>query len=231
MPRGAATKGRCAYCEEEFAGSGMKKHLQTCAQRLAAIAKAEKKSGKPETLHHLRAQSADNKSFWLDLEMRGTATLADLDQYLRAIWLECCGHLSQFSVGGWDGAELGKQRKIEDVFRRGVKLTHIYDFGTSSTTQIEAVEKRTGKPTTQKPIALMARNARPEARCLVCKKPAEWLCLECMIEEDRWGALCEAHVDEHVEEEEHGNYGDPIPLVNSPRVGMCGYTGPADPPY
>jgi hypothetical protein len=22
-----------------------------------------------------------------------------------------------------------------------------------------------------------------------------------------------------------------MPLVNSPRVGLCGYTGPADPPY
>ena len=26
-------------------------------------------------------------------------------------------------------------------------------------------------------------------------------------------------------------YGDPISLVNSPRLGMCGYDGPAEPPY
>ena len=25
----------------------------------------------------------------------------------------------------------------------------------------------------------------------------------------------------------HDQYGEPIPLVNSPRLGMCGYDGPA----
>jgi len=37
--------------------------------------------------------------------MRGSATLAKLDDYLRAIWLECCGHLSKFTIGGWGGGE------------------------------------------------------------------------------------------------------------------------------
>ena len=27
-------------------------------------------------------------------------TSEDPDEYLRAIWLECCGHLSQFNIGG-----------------------------------------------------------------------------------------------------------------------------------
>jgi len=35
--------------------------------------------------------------------MRGSATPDDLDAYLRAIWLECCGQPSQFSFGGWRG--------------------------------------------------------------------------------------------------------------------------------
>jgi len=53
--------------------------------------------------------------------------LNDLDRYLRAIWLECCGHLSQFSVGGWSSDEIAKRRKIQDVLREGGELTHIYD--------------------------------------------------------------------------------------------------------
>ena len=32
--------------------------------------------------------------------MCGSATLEELDHYLRTIWLECCGHLSQFTIGG-----------------------------------------------------------------------------------------------------------------------------------
>jgi hypothetical protein len=37
--------------------------------------------------------------------------------------------------------------------------------------------------------------------------------------------------DEHVKNHPHDEYGDPLPLVNSPRLGMCGYDGPAEPPY
>ena len=31
--------------------------------------------------------------------MPADATLADLDRFLRDIWLECCGHMSQFTIG------------------------------------------------------------------------------------------------------------------------------------
>jgi hypothetical protein len=37
--------------------------------------------------------------------------------------------------------------------------------------------------------------------------------------------------DEHAEDHPHDNYGEPIPLCNSPRMGQCGYDGPAEPPY
>jgi hypothetical protein len=41
------------------------------------------------------------------------------------------------------------------------------------------------------------------------------------------GTLCDAHAATHP----HEDYGEPLALVNSPRSGMCGYEGPADPPY
>jgi len=52
-------------------------------------------------LYHLQVQDDWGGDFWLHLEMPGKATLEDLDYYLRAIWLECCGHLSQFSLKRW----------------------------------------------------------------------------------------------------------------------------------
>jgi len=159
--------------------------------------------------------------------MSGSKTLQHLDSYLRDIWLDCCGHMSQFSVGGWGGDKLPVSRKIDQVFRYGAELTHIYDFGTSSETLIKVVGTREGKPTTKHPIALMARNLMPEHKCVECERPARWLCMECVIEEDVWGTLC----DEHAKTHPHHEYGGPIELVNSPRIGMCGYTGPADPPY
>jgi hypothetical protein len=56
-----------------------------------------------ENLWHLPVQDFHDKDFWLDLEMCGSAKLEKLVSYLCAIWLECCGHLSKFTVGGWQG--------------------------------------------------------------------------------------------------------------------------------
>jgi hypothetical protein len=210
-----------------MAKGGMLKHLSTCSQRQTVIAASEQQAGAKQPLYQLRAQDAWRGDYWLDLEMRGSATLKDLDYYLRAIWLECCGHLSQFSIGGWRGREIAKKTPAAQIFEPGVELTHIYDFGTSSETLIKVVAVRDGKPTTSHPLALMARNLPPEAKCMACERPASWLCIECMYEENAPGLLC----DEHAQDHPHDNYGEPMPLVNSPRVGMCGYTGPAEPPY
>jgi hypothetical protein len=231
MARGKQSTGQCMYCGQAISKGGMLKHLSACLQRQAVLVKAQanKQANKQasEMLHHLRIQADGLPMFWLDLEMRGSATLKDLDSYLRAIWLECCGHMSQFSVGGWRGQEISMVRKIDAVFEPGVTLTHIYDFGTSSETLVKSLSMRAAKPTTPKPIALMARNLMPEALCIECGQPATCLCNECLIEDQTSGTLCDVHAKTHP----HDNYGEPIELMNSPRMGMCGYEGPATPPY
>lgn len=218
------SRGKCVYCGHEATKASMTKHLSSCQKRQEAIAKAETKKGDQEKLFHLRVQDRFVKDFWLDLEMRGSASLKDLDNYLRGIWLECCGHLSQF--GNW-GEEIAMSRKIEKVFAPGFETIHLYDFGTTSETLVKCANMREGVPTTKYPIALMSRNLMPETKCIKCEEDASWLCMECLYEDDVWGSLCETHAEGHP----HRNYGDPFPLVNSPRVGMCGYEGPADPPY
>jgi len=107
------------------------------------------------------------------------------------------------------------------------ELVHLYDFGTTSETRIRVMDVRKGAPTTEHPLALMARNEMPDIPCMACERQAAWLCVECQRETDDSGQLC----DEHVETHPHDAYGEPLPLVNSPRTGMCGYTGPAEPPY
>ena len=206
---------------------GLTRHLSTCSQRQGAIHAANQEPGQEQALYHLQVRDAYRPDYWLHLEINGSATLTGLDRYLRAIWLECCGHLSRFSFGGWGGGETPKRTRAERVLAPGVELTHIYDFGTSSETLVKAVAARQGKPLTRHPIFLMGRNDPPPAYCTECKQPAAWLCMECLVELDEPGTLC----DEHAEEHPHVNYGDPVPLVNSPRMGMCGYCGPADPPY
>lgn len=205
----------------------MTRHLAACPKRKEVIAAADQKRGRVENLYHLYVHDAWRGDFWLHLEMRGSAALDDLDDYLRAIWLECCGHLSRFSLRGWGSPDISMSRRADRIFKPGLSLRHQYDFGTTSETVIKVVSVRRGKPTTKHPIALMARNDPPQFECIECGQPATHLCMECVIEDDRPGWLCAEHVKTHP----HDDYGAPMPIVNSPRLGMCGYEGPAEPPY
>jgi hypothetical protein len=224
MSRRKQTKGKCAYCEKEIAKSGVGKHLATCAKWKDAEINVGHKNSAQEMLYHLRVQALGSSEFWLDLEMRGSDSLKELDKYLRAIWLECCGHMSQFLD---HGNELSMIRRIGDVLELGSELKHIYDFGTTSETLVKVVGMREGKPVTSRPIVLLVRNVMPVSECMECEQPATRLCMECLIEEGGWGTLCDKHAENHP----HDEYGEPVPLVNSPRLGMCGYYGPAKPPY
>ena len=135
--------------------------------------------------------------------------------------------LSRFSSNGWASEEIPKPSSVERVFRRGVKLTHVYDFGTESVTTLRCLQTRVGRPVTRYPIALMVRNKLPDCRCIECGAPAKWLCVQCVVEDDIMGFLCKKHLETHP----HEDYGEPVSIVNSPRLGLCGYTGPAKPPY
>lgn len=225
MARKKQTRGCCAYCGREMTRGGLGRHLATCTERQARIAQANKKRGRTETLYHLQVQDAWWGDYWLHLEMAGSTRFEDLDYYLRAIWLECCGHLSRF--GGWGSGEIPMSATLNRFLEPGLELLHIYDFGTSSETLVRVVAEREGKATSSHDVALMARNDEPEMFCVECERPARWLCMECLYEDEGPGTLC----DEHAENHPHDDYGEPMPLVNSPRVGMCGYDGPADPPY
>jgi len=227
MPRKPESVGTCLECHETIFKRSFKKHIDTCLQRKERIEAAGASDRPDEPLWLLLVQDAYDKDFWLYLEMRGAAPLKKLDEYLRAIWLECCGHLSEFTIGGWGGAKIGMARKANDVFEVGQTLRHLYDFGTTSETDIHVNGMRTGKPLSKHPIELLGRNNLPVTYCMECNQPAVSLCMECINEYDRSGLLCAAHAEDHP----HEDYGGVIPLVNSPRLGMCGYDGPAEPPY
>lgn len=227
MAQKSESRGTCFFCGETIFKRSITNHLEKCTKRLEAIQAAGSGSQAQDKLWHLRVQDVYIKEYWLDLEMVGSASLEKLDFYLRAIWLECCSHLSKFTIGGWGGKEIGKTRKANNIFESGLVLRHLYDYGTTSETDIKVVNFRIGARISKNPIYLMARNLPPVAHCQECGKPAAWLCIECISETDTSGLLC----DEHKEEHPHDNYGEPMRIFNSPRVGMCGYDGPAMPPY
>ncbi len=222
------SKAKCSYCQEDFTTLSMAKHLKSCPKHLAARAKAESGNSVSEALYYLRLYEPYGKDFWLEVEIRGSAKMKDLDFYLREIWLECCGHLSEFSAGGWGSPKIAMTKKVAEVFDRYAEIIHLYDFGSTSTTAIKLISQRDGKPLSKHPIELMARNLMPEIECRDCEEISKWLCVQCLYEYQVGGMVCQKHYKKH---KSHDEYGEPLKLVNSPRLGTCGYTGPADPPY
>ena len=150
-----------------------------------------------------------------------------LDDFLRDTWLECCGHLSVFRIDGIDyfvaaNDELGgKNMKVAlgEILRPGVKFYHEYDFGTATELTLSVLSE--GEPDRgARPIKILAKNEPPPFACGTCGRAATKICTECMWEEEGLGLLCAECVAKHECDEEIF-----LPVVNSPRVGMCGYCG------
>ncbi len=109
------------------------------------------------------------------------------------------------------GVELGQ------IFSPGLNISYEYDFGSTTHLKLKVVAERTGKIIGED-IQLLARNDQPKILCDLCDKPASQICTRCFYKGK--GLLCEAHAETHECGEEMF-----LPVVNSPRVGVCGYTG------
>ena len=84
---GKQSKGRCRYCQAEYTRAGMIRHTATC--------KEMQETGKAVDVKQcgyyiLSITGKYDRDYWLIIECKENATLKDLDQFLRDIWLECC---------------------------------------------------------------------------------------------------------------------------------------------
>ena len=93
------SKGICNFCKGEFEKSKMTQHLKYCKQRIASMETTKSQESEKTRLFHLVVEGRYLPMYWMHLEMPADATLADLDDFLRDTWLECCGHLSAFRIG------------------------------------------------------------------------------------------------------------------------------------
>jgi hypothetical protein len=115
---------------------------------------------------------------------------------------------------------------LSEVLKPGMKFGHQYDFGSTTALALRVVGEYGGAARGKKeePVRVLARNDPPEIRCGKCGKPAELVCTECLCEGRGW--LCKSCAKKHEDECEGGEM--MLPVVNSPRVGVCGYCGPED---
>jgi len=95
------SKGTCTFCHGEFSKASMTRHLESCEQRVAIQAEARSHQQAQKTrAFHLVVEGYRLPMYWMHLEVSAGTTLATLDHFLRDTWLECCGHLSAFTIGG-----------------------------------------------------------------------------------------------------------------------------------
>jgi hypothetical protein len=216
----------CFLCQQDFKSSGIMKHLKSCAIKNAGYADA-KDDENVCYLIHIRDRYDINYSLYLMVDE--CVQLNELDTYLRNIWLECCGHLSHFQIHGeyyesyaessWEN---DMEEEVGNLFYPKLKLTYEYDFGSTTylDIKVEGAFKSTGG---EKGIRLIARNKAPKYKCCNCTQKAEFHYVD--YNEDDSGVVCsECRKDM----ESKGGEIYFSELVNSPRIGVCGYDGPSD---
>lgn len=208
-------EGQCKFCQQDFSKRQIVDHLNRCVKR-----------EKGRNIKNLRLRISDPymKNFWLLVEINEQAKLKDLDNLIRDVWVECCSHLSLF---GDYSNEVGKGRVIMDILKPCDTLNYIYDFGSSTELSIEVLEYSNFQLNDKKKVELVARNYLPLFDCTKCDQPATEVCTFCSEEElvTACDICAEKYHNEENEKEEHYI----LPLVNSPRCGVCGYEGSDDP--
>jgi hypothetical protein len=216
--------GRCLLCEEIVSRKQATAHLKKCVEKHPV-------KGRKVRVYHMVVEGRDLPMYWLHLEVAGSRSLTVLDSFLRDIWLECCGHLSCFTIAGqrysvqpmtedmfgFGGVprEESMNQKIYNLLSERTKLEYEYDYGSTTYLDLRVVGVREGELVASG-IKLLARNEPPPWQCRECGRPAT------LIEAQGWGIETEMLLCDECGSEDDEYL---LPVVNSPRTGVCGYTG------
>ena len=156
----------------------MTKHLDSCIkEKSGAEDSSAKKKLKKGMIFHLVVEGRGQPEYWIHIAAPAQSKLTHLDSFLRDIWLECCGHLSAFNIGGvsysggssdagFFGQDFGDDMDesmditLEKVLSPQIKFLYEYDFGTTTELTLKVVSVYEGH-VKGKEIQLLARNDPP----------------------------------------------------------------------
>ncbi|HEV8051628.1 MAG TPA: hypothetical protein VGP47_03970 [Parachlamydiaceae bacterium] len=145
MDKKIVTKGICYRCKQQVTKTSAKSHINKCFNLGDELTDSNAFLVKVQWPHK-------SPIYWLYLAVPFKATLEQLDEFLRETWLECCGHLSQFTINGnrfSSDFEPNPYSSIEEfpmtisseiVLALGLKFIHEYDFGSTTELLLEVVD-------------------------------------------------------------------------------------------
>lgn len=246
------TKGFCKYCGKEYTRNGMLRHLAACKNRKNELAKEKLK--RKCRYFQIVIYEKYTKDYWLVIETSENTTLKELDEFIREIWVECCGHMSAFTINGieyestsefgdmWGAPERNMNYRLRDVADVGCNMLYEYDFGSTTELYVCIQSVREGERKNNE-IVILSRNNPPEIMCAHCKKnAAKWVnmygsyknddifwCEECLKETEEKDLE-----DDEIYDDDEIAFSDMLedflPVCNSPRMGVCAYEGSGEYP-
>ena len=200
---GPLSQGICNLCQDMVNDLTARGHLMDCIARQDL----PKASGTDPTEHeHSLHLSVNDGSglYWLELAVRADTTLRQLDEFLRGTWLECCGHLSEFTIRGTRYSNLAPHRDdpnaaairadywmeddeehldvaVADVMPVDVVVSYEYDYGSTTELFLENLGRHgdlVGLLHSRQPWhgdrIAVLARNQPDEECVACAEPARW---------------------------------------------------------
>lgn len=158
--------------------------------------------------------------YWMYFTVPLFYDLSMIDQFFRDVWVECCDHRSDFILSNKTTHQqdmidqnLMHQRLVGRDLHPESVIEYVYDWGTSTRLVLEVVPGVIECPPEH--ITILIQNVLTKSKCKGCSHMnAEQICSYC------GGTFCQPCSERHECLDDSF-----LPIVNSPRAGLCGYTG------
>ena len=212
--------GQCRICGGVYTATGMTSHIKK------HIARTKDTAG----YYVIRIDAGRGNPFWMYVAAAADITFDELDQFLRSMWLDCCGHPSHFVVHNKTQHEFipDMDVSISDVLRDRTVLAHYYD---STVLRLGVVrmcgqiyagvddpgaDERFDNVPTKYNITVLALHDRVQFRCRNCRRESATVCAGFTMTGE--GVLCMdcARLHDHAIENMRW-------ALQSPRSGRCRY--------
>ena len=206
-------KAKCYYCNKELTERTIKRHMKNCSEMKKRVEEQNSTDKKQRNQFIIAIKSKyEGNDYCIYLSIDGTLGLVHIDQFIRDIWVECCGHLSGFRIRGKFYQDHSMNTRLNDILDIDEKFEYEYDFGSTTYLNLEVVDIIQVSSSFSQ-IEIIARNHDIKHECETCGKEAKFF----NYENDKW--QCENCIDEN------NDMISEIEYCNSPRDGICGYEG------
>jgi hypothetical protein len=206
-------KGKCYYCNKELTEKTIKRHMKNCSEmgkKIEELSAVDKKQ-RNQFIIAIKPKYNGNE-YCIYLSIDENLSLIHIDQFLRDVWLECCGHLSAFKINGKFYQDYSMNTKLKDILVVNEKFEYEYDFGSTTYLILEVIDI-IKVPASFSQVEIIARNYEVKHFCKICESKAEYF----NYENDQWE--CKKCIDKDNDMISKFDY------CNSPRDGVCCYGG------